>query len=470
MRRVQRPEIILLTWLTSCSLSTIEQVNCSSDLSCRTEFGYGHYCADDGFCATVDLPSRCDVYPATLSLPLDTDQFVLYATLFNHGSETHLARVQSARLAAMQANENGGLDARQFAILECTIEENATYDNLSQEEAVIELSLALAEDIGVPAIVGPASSTDVEAAYNAIGGSRTTVLISPSATSPTLTDLDGITASDDSPGLLWRTATPDSVQGSVIASDMSARNVASVAVIHQTGAYGDALAQLFATNFGGVVTLLPYSDGTSRELAIASGGESEVDEVLFISSEVDDVVAFLLSASADNNYDLKSIFLTDSAATVQVLNDASAAAGLFDRVRGTKPSIPSGNLYDTFVANYRAEFGGQDASTFSFTAHSYDASWLVIYGAAWAVSQGDLNSGEDFARGFRQLSDGAAAEIRPTTWNTIKASFSAGTSLDVVGTSGALDFDPATEETTAPVEVWTIDADGTAIIVDYVSE
>lgn len=452
-----------------CSLSRLDPTGCKTNSDCWDAFGLGYTCDADAFCAQADALDRCDLFPADAAFPLDPAEKVLFASMFNRSNETHAVRIRSARLAVAQANDNGGLNGRDFVLLECTIEEDPSYDDLDQEGAVETIALALAEQIGVPAIVGPAASSDVETAFNAIGTLGTTMIISPSATSPALTDIDGINSTDEDPGLLWRTAPPDAHQGEVIASDMTARGVGSVSVVFQSGAYGDGLSQLFANQFGGTVTLLPFNSDSGRDQATVDAADG-VDEVLFISSEVTDIVAFLNGAALVSGYDDLGIFLTDAAATSTVLTDASAAFDLFDQVRGTKPSIPSGNLYDTFVASYGSAYSGEDASAFSFTAHTYDASWLVIYAAAWAEAQGDPNSGLEFARGFRQLSDGTEAEIRATSWNRVKASFSEGLGVDVVGTSGQLDFDPETGETSAPIEVWTIDPTGSEIVVEYVSE
>ena len=93
---------------------------------------------------------------------------------------------------------------------------------------------------------------------------------------------------------------------------------------------------------------------------------------------------------------------------------------------------------------------------FGFTAHAYDAAWLALYGTAWAHFQEPSMSGTGVARGLRRLSEGPAVRVEPAEWNRVKGEFEAGESVNIDGASGALDFDPATEETTAPVDVWRI--------------
>jgi ABC-type branched-subunit amino acid transport system substrate-binding protein len=72
--------------------------------------------------------------------------------------------------------------------------------------------------------VGATSSPETQAAYT-VASAAGSLLISPSSTSPALTTLDGLTCSDNEPGLLWRTVPPDELQGQVIAQDLAARGI-----------------------------------------------------------------------------------------------------------------------------------------------------------------------------------------------------------------------------------------------------
>jgi branched-chain amino acid transport system substrate-binding protein len=67
-------------------------------------------------------------------------------------------------------------------------------------------------------------------------------------------------------------------------------------------------------------------------------------------------------------------------------------------------------------------------------------------------------SGLEIARGLRQVSNGPAVEIRPSSWSEIARRFAEGDAIDVNGASGRLDYDPRTEETSAPISIWGISA------------
>lgn len=457
---------------TSCSLGTVSQDACETDGDCQQAFGFGAVCGEEGLCERAEPNPRCTrTYPDDLlGAPERYADTLVIGSLMDRSLETHEARERSAELAFTQANDSEGIEGRSVGIVFCTIEESSDFDSLSRTEAAVASAEYLVDSLGVPAILGPPASSDTQAVFTTIRD-RGALVISPSATSPALTDIDTTSPTDESPGLLWRTAPPDSLQGTVIAGDMSMRGVSDVAVIHATGPYGEGLARQFELSFGGDVTLFPFDDTTARDTAISEAGAGAFDEVLFISSQTPDAVAFLNASALLSSYDGKGIFLTDSAANADFLGGTrSAASARYPQIRGTRPSIPSGFVYDAFVAAYGAEYGGEDVSRFSFTAHSYDAAWMLVYGMAWALLQEDAIGGRAIARGLRRLSEGRELEVRPASFQAVIQAFREGAGVDLVGASGELDYAPDTEETAGPVDVWTVSADGSAIEVDRTVE
>lgn len=459
--------------VAGCSLGTVGPDACGSTAQCREAFGFGSVCGDDGLCRAAETNPRCTrTYPEDLlENPQAHADTLVFGNLMDRSLETHRARERSAELAARQANESDGFDGRSFGIVFCTIEENGDLDSLSRADAAVASAEYLVEQLGVPAIVGPPASSDAQAAFTALRDSGT-VFISPSATSPALTDIDVTSPTDEDPGLLWRTAPPDSLQGAVIAGDMEMRGVTDVAVIHASGAYGEGLAREFERGFSGNVTLFPFDDATARDSAVAEvGADASYGEALFISSQTTDSIAFLNASALLSGYDGKGIFLTDGAANADFLDGTrSSASARFPQVRGTRPAAASGFVYDAFVASYGGAYDGEDVRTFSFTAQAYDAAWMVIYGMVWSLANEGGVDGTTIARGFRELSGGREFEVRPASFQGIVQAFREGSSVDLVGASGSLDYDPATEETTAPIQVWTISADGRSIEVDRVVE
>ncbi|MCA9705786.1 MAG: ABC transporter substrate-binding protein [Myxococcales bacterium] len=447
----------------ACSLTAVDFTPCEHNAECRDAFGWGHVCNTEGLCDQAPTPSRCrkTIPEDLLQDPQAYADRLLVGSVYDDVAFD--LEEKSIELAIRQANDAEGLQGQLFGYVHCTNVEGS-FDELDQETANVEMARYLAEQIGVPALVGPASSGRTEAAYVALAGTDT-LIISPSATSPALTALDGLSPSDASPGLLWRTAPPDSLQGVAIAVDMEQRGVTQVAVIHQSGPYGEGLAEAFANAFGGQVDLYAFDDASLRDEQIVDAGAQlaavaapDVAEALFISSEKSDTVAFLNGIGTNPDYGAVGLFLPDGGFDVAIFEQATEGASRFDAVRGSRPSPADTEslTYKAFVSAFSSAYG-ESPETSGFTPYAFDASWLVIYGMAWSQLRTGRLSGTGIAQGLRRVSDGEALPIRPTSWPSVVANFGAGRGIDVEGASGALDYDPLTEETVSPIDLWYFD-------------
>ena len=457
----------MLLMLMSCSLGRFEYDACTTNTQCRQAFGWGQVCGDEGLCETAIPPKRCaQTWPDDLLTSSDdySDNIVLGV---NYDRTNFAYEVLAMRLAIIQANEQGGLDGRDFALIECDNQADDSFDDLTQDEANTANTEWLSDSIGVAGIIGPATSGRSESAYQ-VAAPLGTLLISPSATSPALTDIDGLESTDTEPGLFWRTAPPDSLQGEVIASYMiNTLDASVVSVVYEVGPYGEGLADAFIENFEGsgrTVVKRSFSSSSERDESVAAAGSGGFDQLLFIGASKEDLTALFFAAGQLDAFTTAAepvgIFLSDGAYYIDIFEDVSDYDDLFEQVRGTRPTTIPGTVYDAFSASYAATFGGQDPAEAAFTAYAYDAAWLMLYGAAWSNYQLGEISGLGIGRGLRSISDGDEVDIKPSTWISVRANFEAGESIDVVGASGDLDYDETTGETTSPIEVWGVQADG----------
>lgn len=467
----------MIGWLLllACSLTRPAWTPCASTADCRSAFGFGSTCAADGTCAPAVPSARCArSWPADLLLrPEEYPDVVPIGAMFDQAAD--VTEVLAVELAFRQVEDRGGLGDRRLGLVQCTYAEDPSLDGLDGGEAAEAVALELAQVFGVPAIVGPATSSRVELAWRAVNEERDldVLFVSPSATSPALTTLDGVEKSDADPGLFWRTAPPDDLQGRVMAADIASRGQRHVAAIYEVGPYGEGLVQAFVDDFdaeGRRVDRHPFADASERDVATQAAGESGVDEVIFVSGEIADIVAFLNGAGRLDPYADLPLFLADGARDAALLEQVTTGAELLDQVRGTGPRVPEGEVYDAFSAAFASAFAPETAEASSYSAHAYDAAWLTLYGVAWAAAQEDGLTGPDLARGLRRVSDGAPVAISSTAWAEVTAHFAAGEGVDVSGASGALDYDPATEETTAPIDVWRIDETRTGFETLYTTE
>jgi hypothetical protein len=206
------------------------------------------------------------------------------------------------------------------------------------------------------------------------------------------------------------------------------------------------------------VRKLSYADATSLSNQTPKAFEQPEDEVLFFTSLSSDVVVFLdravLAGISERN-----VFLADAAAD-STLFEANGGKQLFPFIRGTRPEIPKGELYELFVGNYGTAFGGETARDSVFTSYSYDAAWLALFGAMWATSAGETVTGTTIGQGILHMSSGDPYNVGYDDIGAIRAAFESGASIDINGASGTLDFDLITGEVSNPIEVWIIDEVG----------
>jgi len=455
--------MVIAAGAISCSLSRFAYTPCTTNKQCRDSFGWGYVCNEDRLCADVEPIARCaETYPADLlQRKQDYANGVIIGLQFDQTAFE--AEMNAAELAVQQVMRQEGLAGRPFGLVKCTNESNSFLDSLTQDDANEMVSEYLADQVGVVAIVGPATSDRVDSAFLAVEPYGT-LMMSPTATSPSLTEIDGARSTYDDPGLLWRTAPPDDLQGRVLAEYAISEGLNRIAAVYEEGPYGTALAVVFRAAYEGsgtVVDLLPYTAGSSASLAdqVDSAASANVDAVLFISAEKDDVADFLQAAVDSSGFRGKRILMADGARDTSIFEAVDGLTSAFlEQIQGTAPSPAKTQVYENFADEYRSKYPNFDPEQTPYTAYAYDAAWLVIYGAAWAHYNEVSMTGLGVARGLRQLSKpgGVTIDIGPTQWNALWARFREGEQVNVRGASGELDYDPETGETSAPIEVWGV--------------
>lgn len=455
-------------FLTGCSLGTTDYTPCETNAECRDAFGYANVC-NKGLCEPAGANDRCsEIYPANLfDDPENSEGVLIIGSLYDHS--TDVPETLATQLPIIQVNDYGGLEAHDFALISCDYQENLDFDDDSNDEAAAAGALYLADTIGVSAIVGPATSSQATAAYGALHDGEAdynVVIISPSATSTSLTSIDGVTPDDEDPGLFWRTAPPDDLQGKVLAKLVTDARHTRVVAIHEAGPYGQGLYEAFDANYSFLSTEITYSDQSAMIESITTGTEG-FDAVLFFAGDSADIAAFLNAASALDYYSEMPIFMADAARDTDLLDATRAdASALFQNIVGTAPAIDfESDVYTAFSAAYSAQYSPSSADDSVYTSYCFDATWLALVGTAWSYYNETTVNGLGIARGLRHISNPSVDDIdqtvlRPTSWADLVASAEAGVDVNVVGASGDLDYDPATGETSGPIDVWVINSAG----------
>lgn len=450
--------VALLSLALGCSLTRVDVDRCELASECRAAFGFGSRCNPEGTCEPAPLEPRCErTWPADLyEHPANHTERLVIATVVDTSLATHVARANAVELAVQDATTSGGVDGRPFGLIVCSIAQDPRFDTRSRAEASLAVVRHLERNLDVPIIIGPPGSGEVQAAFEA---SERVVFISPSATSPTLTALEPIPASDERPGRLWRTAPTDVEQADQIAADLGARGIDRVALIAQRGAYGDGLVALLSERLDGL-QIARFETAGQLSSAVSAVAAGDAEEVLFVSSATADAVSFANAVADDGAFMTRSFFFTDAAANEDLLRGLPAS--IRARVRGTRPALDTA-LAVEFERRYRVTYGDSNVDALSFTAHAYDAGWLALYALAWAVFQEPTIDAGAIGRGLRRLSSGPDIAAQEPTWADAIAHLREGRSIDVRGASGALDYDPDTEERSEAgmsFEVWLVSSDG----------
>ena len=231
-----------------------------------------------------------------------------------------------------------------------------------------EVAVAEAErminDENVIAIMGPSCSGNTSVVAMNVSLPNGVINISPSATSPALTDL-----ADD--GWMFRTAGSDSRQAAALVAAAMTRGITDMAVTFTNSDYGKGLADAFASQYeaaGGTISIMAAheddkADYSADVAALSAAGSA----TLAVFGYADQGGKGILTASEDTGAFTDYVFADGMMSTT-----TSGLVG--DGSWGTKPS-PAADLAAGWATVSTA--GGVDGSGV-FSAEAYDAMALII--------------------------------------------------------------------------------------------
>lgn len=443
-----------------------ERLTCESTEECQQQLGVLASCHESGRCEQLREHEACSRYypskgewgPDTVAIGHITDP--------NSGSQS--LREAAARLAFETANGAGGLGemangGKHFGLVMCT--------HATDRSDVEEIAEYLSSELQVPAILGPATSSAVKLAIKPVLKADS-VMVTPSATSVRLSLWD-------TKGVLWSTAPNDCYQVGSMVAYMKMAGIQRAAIIYDNDDYGEPFALAFSRQFDpdretGKSVIIPIeSDSSQRDVRdreisehtsaamtfLGTGSPDSADPttaLVFISAYDSDAKSFLSTfGELRKDGDLTLAFLTDGAAKQEVAVAAPPQLVADNVIRGTRPpaATRSDFVFDTFASRF-----GDQVNEDPFTAHAWDAAWLVIYGAAWSYSNDGKVSGHGIAEGLRDhiVNQGATkVDLTARTWQP--DIFSLDSAVDLAGASGELAFNSRGELIgDIRAEIWSI--------------
>lgn len=276
---------------------------------------------------------------------------------------------------------------------------------------------------GVAGIMGAACSGVTGAVLANVARANGMVMISPSATSPALSE-----AEDD--GLFFRTPPSDARQGVVMAEILMGKDIKSVAVTYTNNDYGKGLAESFQGAFegmGGEVTISAAheddkADYSAEVGALASAG----GDLLVVAGYADRGGAGIVQASLDTGA-FDTFHFPDG-----MVSDATIGKFGAD-VDGSAGQLPGS---DSPGAEKFAEVVG-DAwdATAIFSGESYDAAAILLL-AMQAAGSADPKVYKDKVM---DVANGPGEEILPGELGKALEILAGGGEIDYVGAT-AVEF------------------------------
>ena len=269
------------------------------------------------------------------------------------------AMAASAELAFKEASDSGKLLGGQKISVERA-------DSTCVDSAAATTAAEGLISNGVVAIMGADCSGVTGAIATNVAVPNGVVMISPSATSPGLTDLN-----DN--GYFFRTAPSDARGGQILADITKDRKVKSVAITYTNNDYGKGLADVYkaAVEAHGikVTTVAAHEDGKadySAEVAtLASAGGDAVAVIGYIDQGGKGIIQASLDSGAFDVFILSDGMIGDS------LTDNFGKA-----LNKSFGSLPGSTGKGAGVFADVAKAGGIDSSG-PYTGESYDAAALI---------------------------------------------------------------------------------------------
>lgn len=331
--------------------------------------------------------------------------------------------IKGRDLARDQINAEGGLlngDTLEMVVGDSACDPKASVDAVGKLVNVEQ----------VVAIVGPSCSGATNAAVQAVSIPAGVVVLSDSATAPSVTEL----ADNDT---VFRVAPSDAYQGLAIAKLISDAGIKKVAMTYSNDDYNAGIAAVFEREFkamGGEVTANqahePKKASYRAELQTLTAGGPEAIAIFayYGSSGIT-----IIKNSLENG--LFSKFYAADGMFDQSVIDQIGADNLKGKISITQASSDTGDAsYQAFADAFKAT--GADPAA-PYAAHGYDATFMI----ALAIEKAGSADRAKIKDGLRAISNGTGEIVRPGEWAKAKKLIADGTAINYEGASGSADFD-----------------------------
>lgn len=285
---------------------------------------------------------------------------------------------------------------------------------------------------GVKGIVGADCSGVTRAVLTNVAMPNGIVLISPSATSPALTD-------DPDNGFFFRTVSSDAREGEVMADVLADRGVKSIAISYSNSDYGKGQAEAIAKAFeakGGKVTInASHDDGKADYSAEVAALAAAGGDVLVVAGYVDQGGKGIIQAAVDTG--AFTTFGLPGGMFGESLTEAIGAP-----LEGSYGQHPSSDAdgYPIYLEMAKAFDPSFDGST-NFAPNSYDAAAIIMLAMQAANSTDPKVYKDKVLEVANGPADGTGVKINPGELGKALELIAAGTAVNYEGATGVFMLD-----------------------------
>jgi ABC-type branched-subunit amino acid transport system substrate-binding protein len=295
--------------------------------------------------------------------------------------------------------------------------------------------------------------------------------ISYGSTSPELTMLP----EDEGQDLLFRTSSPDSLQGSVLAKLAMDEGYTQVAVLCADNLYGRSIKDVFVEQFrarGGEVNNIVIHpirpDYLSGEILI--GGDYTAELQLAAQGGVTTLVALSYLGHANDYvkqadaHGFKNFLFVDGTKSLRLIDTVGAEK--LEGMCGTAPASKPSESLNIFEQAYLDEYGKADYNImkiFPFMSNTYDAVIIAGLAAYAAQAMGEEVTSYTIRNYIRSVAgqdrdgdgqiDGEKVKTGSKELKRAMKILDSGRTINYEGASGRLDFDQYGDVIT-PIEIW----------------
>ena len=273
----------------------------------------------------------------------------------------------------------------------------------------------------VAAIMGADCSGVTTAIANNVAVPNGVVMISPSATSPALSDIE-----DN--GLFFRTSPSDARQGQVLADILADKGVTSIAITYTNNDYGKGLADSFQAAFeaaGGTVSIsAAHEDGKGDYSAEVGALAAAGSDLLAVFGYVDQGGLGIIRTSIDTGA-FETFVLGDGMYGVSLIE------AIGDDLNGTYGTVPGSAGEGAAMVSEMVAAEAADASG-PYIGESYDAAALI----ALAIQAGGSADRASIAANIMSVANAPGEPIMPGELGKALEILAAGGDVDYVGATG----------------------------------